>query len=60
MRVLPYLLLSRRAYASLVATSIPAFPAPLHAARGFLGGAGLRELGTVFAAPPSKRVNQSK
>ena len=24
------------------------FPAPLHATRGFLGGAGLRELGAVF------------
>ena len=56
MRVLPHLLLSRRAYASLVATSIPAFPAPLHAARGFLGGAGLRELGTVL---PRRRQSGS-
>ena len=48
MRVSPHYTNSRRAYASLVATSIPAFPAPLHATRGFLGGAGLRELGAVL------------
>ena len=46
-RVLPHLHQSRRAYASRVATSIPAFPAPLHAACGFLGGARLRESGAV-------------
>jgi hypothetical protein len=47
-RVSPHCFYSRRAYASQVATSIPAFSAPLHAIRGFLGGAGLREPGAVF------------
>ena len=48
-RVSPHCFYSRRAYASQVATSIPAFSAPLHAIRGFLGGAGLREPGAVFS-----------
>lgn len=48
MRVSPHCFYSRRAYASQVATSIPAFSAPLHASRGFLGGTGPREPGAVF------------
>lgn len=47
-RVSPHCFYSRRAYASQVATSIPAFSAPLHTTRGFLGGTGPRELGAVF------------
>ena len=49
-RVSPHCFYSRRAYASQVATSIPAFSAPLHTTRGFLGGTGSRELGAVFCS----------
>ena len=48
MRVSPHCFYSRRAYASQVATSIPAFSAPLHTTRGFLGGTGPRDPGAVF------------
>ena len=47
-RVLPHCFYSRRAYASQIATSMPAFSAPLHTTRGFLGGTGSRELGADF------------
>lgn len=49
-RVLPHCFYSRRAYASQVATSIPAFSAPLHTTRGLPGGSGSRELGAVFCS----------
>lgn len=49
-RVLPHCFYSRRAYASQIATSIPAFSTPPHASRWFLGGSGLRELGAVFCS----------
>lgn len=60
MRVSPHCFNSRRAYASLVATSIPAFQRPCTPPAGSWDGAGLREPGTVFTTPPSRRVNQFK
>ena len=49
-RVLPHCFYSKRAYASQVATSIPAFSAPLHTTRGFPGGTVSRELGAAFCS----------